>query len=533
MKLNDIFEGIPMGAKALATKPKNKYTFGFELEMHVDPTEIVIDTNNINELMAILDQGEIIIDLLSIYEIPDTAREAVEYIVYKYNLKFNKNRVNPETLIDEAVSSNKRKYANNLVDVYYKLHPAIDTDMVEKYKADISDTPDSKLQNTVTELRKLIYQTIKSYDLDTEFAYEDNGKIRSIFKRELYRRQVVARIITENFNFDEYILKKYKEDPKRFMRKYIDPFKFAETKFENVMVVDRVIKDGQVDAGVEVISWVYPDINGIKDLEDALKLMQNDPAFYTSSQTGLHINIGTFGYHDIDIMKFFAIMGASGALSLEPFNRVGNRYAQQMKDKVDTNIHNLQDIKDYDKYVEKMNTYILNVANKYDYVNFSKLLQYGYIEFRAMGGEGYETKIDEIKRQISRIIRAIEIARDPNAYRQEYFKMLIRFFPYNFNKPEYIKGFEELFAIGRRKIYAGVLEYYETFTDEFTSLVICRIDPEESELLENTITFDMIRHVKSLTSSTTFFNDDLDFIVQNYVTPKTPKLKKFVLALKR
>lgn len=188
MKLNDIFEGIPMGAKALATKPKNKYTFGFELEMHVDPTEIVIDTNNINELMAILDQGEIIIDLLSIYEIPDTAREAVEYIVYKYNLKFNKNRVNPETLIDEAVSSNKRKYANNLVDVYYKLHPAIDTDMVEKYKADISDTPDSKLQNTVTELRKLIYQTIKSYDLDTEFAYEDNGKIRSIFKRELYRR---------------------------------------------------------------------------------------------------------------------------------------------------------------------------------------------------------------------------------------------------------------------------------------------------------------------------------------------------------
>lgn len=204
-----------------------------------------------------------------------------------------------------------------------------------------------------------------------------------------------------------------------------------------------------------------------------------------------------------------------------------------MKDKVDTNIHNLQDIKDYDKYVEKMNTYILNVADKYDYINFSKLLQYGYIEFRAMGGEGYETKIDEIKRQISRIIRALEIACDPNAYRQEYFKMLIRFFPDKFNQPEYKKGFEELFSIGRRKIYAGVLEDYETFTDEFTSLVIYRVDPEESELLENTITFDMIRHVKSLKSSTTLFNDNLDFILQNYVTPKTPKLKKFVLALKR
>lgn len=204
-----------------------------------------------------------------------------------------------------------------------------------------------------------------------------------------------------------------------------------------------------------------------------------------------------------------------------------------MKDKVDTNIHNLQDIKEYDKYVEKMNTYILNVANKYDYVNFSKLLQYGYIEFRAMGGKGYETKIDEIKRQISRIILALEIARDPNAYRQEYFKMLIRFFPDRFNRPEYKQSFEELFAIGRRKIYTGVLEDYETFTDEFTSLVLYRIDPEEAELLENVISFDMIRHVKSLKSSTTMFNDNLDFILQNYVTPKTPKLKKFVLALKR
>jgi len=28
------------------------------------------------------------------------------------------------------------------------------------------------------------------------------------------------------------------------MRKYIDPFKFAEKKFENVMFVDKVIKDG-------------------------------------------------------------------------------------------------------------------------------------------------------------------------------------------------------------------------------------------------------------------------------------------------
>lgn len=83
-----------------------------------------------------------------------------------------------------------------------------------------------------------------------------------------------------------------------------------------------------MNIGVEVISKPYPSLAGMKDLFAALKLIEEDPRLYTSQETGLHINIGTFTVDDIDILKFFAIMGQTGALSLEPFERLGNRFAQ-------------------------------------------------------------------------------------------------------------------------------------------------------------------------------------------------------------
>ena len=66
--------------------------------------------------------------------------------------------------------------------------------------------------------------------------------------------------------------------------------------------------------------------------------------------------------------------------------------------------------------------------NKYSSVNISKLEKHGYLEFRIAGGENYHLKPRLVEEAILRYITALDIASDPNLYREEYLKKLTSLF---------------------------------------------------------------------------------------------------------
>ena len=150
------------------------------------------------------------------------------------------------------------------------------------------------------------------------------------------------------------------------------------------------------------------------------------PQGYTGQPTGLHVNIGTFDKNDIDKvdwLKFLMIMNAERVLT--QFDRTYNLYAP---DKLPEIIKKLQDndIVAYQSQIKKINSIVRTSSDKYSAINLSKLNNYGIIELRAPGNTGYEKAGAFLEQTILRIVRALELASDPDKYKNEYISMLYK-----------------------------------------------------------------------------------------------------------
>ena len=183
-----------------------------------------------------------------------------------------------------------------------------------------------------------------------------------------------------------------------------------------------------------VVDGYYTDIEfGLKELGDALDAMSEDSLIHTNEGTGLHVNIGTWSkdeIEDVDWLKFLVIHGTDNVL--KSFRR---QYNSMASSKLGTIISRYIDILEQgDNYgpqdtlpkdvrTELMKT-IRAVSQKFSTFNLSKLMNEGYIEFRGIGNEDYEESKDEIIFEIRKILKSLEIASDPNAYRNEYMKKL-------------------------------------------------------------------------------------------------------------
>lgn len=189
-----------------------------------------------------------------------------------------------------------------------------------------------------------------------------------------------------------------------------------------------VIPDGTAGVDAEITSPAMPLDQGIQALSRVLELIKDNPSLRTSRATGLHINIGTFTQQEadnVDWLKFLMIMNAERVL--QQFDRIHNTYAP---DKLPDIISSLQnnDLNNYMNDVQSINDIVKRLSQKYSAVNLSKLAQYGIIELRAPGNAGYETQAAYLEQTVKRIVRALELASDPNKYKKEYLSMLAKRF---------------------------------------------------------------------------------------------------------
>lgn len=224
-----------------------------------------------------------------------------------------------------------------------------------------------------------------------------------------------------------------------------EPISYVRYQLDEIGYNWSVVPDGTQGVDAEIVTPVFSLDEGLKVLEEIFNFIKDDQYIYTTEACGLHVNIGTWKGDEInriDLFKFLTILNAQGIL--KDYDRVYNQFA---KDKYQNIVQDfvsprgIIDVKAYDTFVASVNKDILQRAEKFQSVNLEKLKNLGYIELRAMGNEDYETKFDKTKFHILKFIRSLEIAQNPNAYRNEYLKKVSKLFLKDTMKPDPLETF--------------------------------------------------------------------------------------------
>lgn len=186
-----------------------------------------------------------------------------------------------------------------------------------------------------------------------------------------------------------------------------------------------VVPDGTHGVDAEIVTNVMGLDEGLDALRDTLRMISRENNLSTSSATGLHVNIGTWRgdeYKKVDWLKFLLVFNP--AMALKEFGRAMNSYAIDKTRAIFAGL-GANDLNPLYSDFDAINQSVIASCDKYSAINLKKLLgSPGYIEIRAMGNAGYEENADRIIMYIQRVIRALEVAADPSAYRREYIKKL-------------------------------------------------------------------------------------------------------------
>ena len=491
MKYREIIEGIPMGQKMLSVSPKKEYTIGFEFEMAVDNVED-IDSDETDYDGGIEDAWEAFSNYWysggSTFDFTDWFDRYIRYDT-EFERFVEENDIEPKygyvetvkTIVD-IENENKKKNTKKRLDYYNDMVVFDLEDYINQYTND----PEKFLNNReqVKNLIIFVDQTVQNNEPRSEsgwnkiFQQMDDERLRKNLDTAIEILKTAGIVYTpidpEDVELGEYIWKdsdqteivNIREDlyDLEDMLEYFDTdveelrdltsssWEYEESEqfssafndwyvrnsqsgkigyIQNILRSTRDLmnwfatEEAQIEVDVEVITDIMPLNDGIRKLKKMLGIMRRDEKISTNSATGLHINIGTFeDFTKIDWLKFLIVYHPR--LALSQFGREFNTYAM---DRMSQIINDLELGKAVDsKSMNAVNEIVIKNSQKMSSVNLSKLRTKKHIEIRAPGGEDYEDKENIIVNQIQRAIRALEIASDPNSYRNEYLKKLVKVF---------------------------------------------------------------------------------------------------------
>lgn len=189
------------------------------------------------------------------------------------------------------------------------------------------------------------------------------------------------------------------------------------------------VDDGP-DAGWELVSPVMPLDEALDQLEKLLNYIEEkDGDIYTNESTGLHMNISVPQGNDIDYTKLVLFSGDK--FILDKYNRLSNNYANSALQQLEARAAQLPPEKAA-QAMQKMKDNLEDTAEEYvragtGQAKYTSIhIKDGYIEFRGPGGMYTNKSFGENMDVMLRFARAMTIAADPQAYRQEYQKKLYK-----------------------------------------------------------------------------------------------------------
>lgn len=266
--------------------------------------------------------------------------------------------------------------------------------------------------------------------------------------------------------------------------------------------------DDSDDMPVEIVSPPMPLKECLKKMEEFFAWAKSHNA-YANSSTGFHMGVSlpTEFNDDVDFVKLILFLGDKYVL--EQFGRDSVNYCASAMKKLKNRIGNDRGTAIADA-MTLMKKNLLELAHRSLASNqgFGKYTSINpkdkYIEFRSAGGEDYFQDIDKLKNTLLRYARAMSIAGNPSADRNEYAKKL-----YKLIAPDTQDPTLSLFA----RYSAGELSA-EQLKRDWAELALAKerpssdereweaFDPDTGETLGTVRDF-------SITNATNYFRDSL------------------------
>ena len=151
----------------------------------------------------------------------------------------------------------------------------------------------------------------------------------------------------------------------------------------------------------------------------------------TNESCGLHINMSLqdVDFDDIDLVKLVLFLGDNYILS--KFKRDSNNYCMSMFEKLKQKVGFIQNKFEYLNIMKDhidtlaLNSLLLSASTDR---RVSINPKEDYIEFRSPGGDWLNTNLTYLEATIHRFAVALDIASDPEKYKEEYLKKLYKLF---------------------------------------------------------------------------------------------------------
>ena len=413
MRFYEISEAKMSKGVLSATKPNFDITCGFEVEVAISDLENFDYEEYFEDMGETLEPPDKVID--AVYE-----RNPVSEVIniYEYLDQMEGNipsgyRLATDEERDEELS--EFEYRDNWIVI-------VDEDDDSAISIDITDMSD------VEEWFPNIYSEImSSYEDIIEDRIEEAKQDWIQEKKEEVSKEfimgvMVSGLVSGNSQYDYVVIDDYHGMDK--------------TGDEYVIEPDSSISP----QGMEIVSPVFNDVEELfEELDTIFEAIKDDDSIITNGSTGLHINIGGFDASKLDYLKLLLFLG-EGKIAKD-FDREHNSMTSQMIPKIaqyfkrnDITLDMIKSKENLSKILSNIQDYIKNRMLKYYSVNFEKL-PLGYIEFRSIGGDGYEYSFDEIELSVLRMIRAINIATSDD-YHQEYIKKIVKVFDMTLSDPK-------------------------------------------------------------------------------------------------
>lgn len=188
---------------------------------------------------------------------------------------------------------------------------------------------------------------------------------------------------------------------------------------------DGSIQSGPNGFGRELVSPPLTPRAALEALNNFYN-MAKEGKFYTNNSTGLHINVSI--PQKIDPLKLAVFTGDEYVAA--QFGRQNAEYAssvmKSLKSVIDKPINkHVSEFKDWDSVLDTVRNIAKNIMRAHS-VSISGENK-NYISFRAPGGD-YLSKYQEVYNVVGRFVRAMQIASDPNAYKNEYYAKIYDLF---------------------------------------------------------------------------------------------------------
>jgi Putative amidoligase enzyme len=185
--------------------------------------------------------------------------------------------------------------------------------------------------------------------------------------------------------------------------------------------------DENSDLPVEIVSPPM-DLNTCLEMMPKFFKWAESQGAYANQSTGFHMSVSMPEHtkDNIDFVKLALFLGDKHVL--EQFGRSSAHYTPSALKKIEGKIDSI----DTKEAFNKMRTHMSELASKAiaSSSGFGKYASINpkenYIEFRSAGGEDYFADMDKIQNTLMRYARALEIASDPKADREEYAKKLYK-----------------------------------------------------------------------------------------------------------